>query len=350
MKRALLAMLCAGCATTKTAAPVAAPTKTEATCPTTRPETPGSLDAVIGKYVEKVCFVSELALRDVVSSSEGHELDAATVRDGLVALFATGLVRDAEAIAVPLDAERVVLTWFATPYPKLSNVRVEGAKALGGDAVLDGLNPSDFAYGSGVTLQKLRTEVVEFYQAHGYPAADATVALVGTEAVVTVTEGELASIEHIRFAGVKKVKEAELREALTSKEGAVFQEDVAERDVFALNAVYFDHGMVRATVEFSRTGKELLFTVREGDVYKLGKLAFSGYALSDGDAFLKALESKKGTVFSRIAVQRDLKRIAERASKEGARVNVTPMTDVDPDKKLINVTFELEKLPGPVTF
>ena len=121
-------------------------------------------------------------------------------------------------------------------------------------------------------------------------------------------------------------------------------------DVFALNAVYFDHGMVRATVEFSRTGKELLFTVREGDVYKLGKLAFSGYALSDGDAFLKALESKKGTVFSRIAMQRDMKRITERASKEGARVNVTPMTDVDMDKKLINVTFELEKLPGPITF
>lgn len=346
MKHALLVLLCAGCATTKTAAPVRA----EASCPTARPETPGALDAVLGKHVEKVCFVSPLALRDVVAAAEGHELDAATVREALGALFATGLVRDAEAVATPVDGERVVLTYFVASYPRVSNVRVEGAKAFAGDAVLDGLNPGDFAYASGMTLQKLRAAVVEFYQEHGYPAADAQVALVGDEAVITVTEGELASVDHIRLVGVKKVMEAELRAALTSKEGAVFQEDVAARDVFALNAVYFDHGMVRATVEVSRVGKELVFTVNEGDIFKLGKLSFSGYALSDGDAFLKALESKKGTVFSRLAVQRDLKRITERASKEGARVNVTPMTDLDADKKLINVTFELEKLPGPVTF
>jgi len=176
------------------------------------------------------------------------------------------------------------------------------------------------------------------------------VAMQGDDAVVSVEEGELASVDHIRFAGVKKVKEKELREALVSKEGAVFMEDAAERDVLVINSVYFDHGMVRATVEYSRTGKELVFTVNEGDVFKLGKLAFSGYKLSDGDAFLKSLESKKGAIFSRIAMQRDLKRIAERASKEGSRVNVTPLTDVDAAKKIINVTFDLEKLPGPISF
>lgn len=350
MKRLVFALWCAACATTK---PVATPPPAAAahpTCPQSRPETPGALDSVLGKQVALVCFIGDVKLRDVVSRLEGHALEADAVRTGLVELFATGLVRDAEAVATPVDAERVVLSYFVTPYPKLSGVRVEGAKAFAGDAVLDGLNPAEFAYANGTTLQALRGAVTDFYREHGYAKAAVTVALENGEAVLRVDEGALSSVTRIRFVGVKKAKEAELRAALSSKEGAVFQEDVAERDIFALNAVYFDRGMVKANVAYAYEGEELRFTVTEGDVFKLGRLSLSGYALSDGDAFLKSLESKKGDVFSRVAVQRDMKRLTERASKEGVRVNVTPLTDVDAAKKTIDVTFELEKLPGSVSF
>ncbi len=349
MKRVLVMVAFAACATTKQAAPVTA-AKVEAACPEKFPDTPGALESVIGKRIDKVCFIGDVKLRDVVSPGEGQPLDAAMVSDALVELLATGLVRDADAVAIPLDAERIVLAYFVSPFPKISNVRVEGAKAFPSDSVLDGLNPGDFAYASGVTLQKLRDAVTDFYLEHGYPGVKVNVALQSGDAVVSVEEGELASVDRIRFSGAKKVKEKELRETLVSKEGAVFNEEAAERDVLAINAVYFDHGMVRATVEYTRSGKELVFTVNEGDIFKLGTLAFSGYKLSDGDVFLKSLESKKGTVFSRLAIQRDLKRISERASKEGSRVNVTPLTDIDSSKKIINVTFDLERLPGPISF
>ncbi len=342
MKRFWLLVLCAGCATTDPAKQGAVPSGgATGDCPLTRTAASGALDAVLGKRVDKVCVVGgAAALTEVVAGTQGQALEAARVGQLLQDLFATGLVRDAEVVATPLDADSVVLSWFITPYDAITKVRVVGAQGVGHEAFVQ-ITAERFAYASPETLKTLGESVREVYQERGYPRATATVAMEQGEAVVTVNEGTRDDVKRIRFSGAKRVKEAELREVVSTLEGSVFVADMPARDVMQIEDFYRNRGMVQASVKSSYQDGELLFTVSEGEVFKLGALKLTGVALPESPALLASLGSKRGAVFSRAALVRDIERIREHAKNQGTQVNVTPLTAIDQKKKTIDVTLEV---------
>ena len=343
MKRLWMLVMCAGCASAETAkqGDVQVAERSAAVCPPTRTAATGALDSVLGKHVDKVCLVGGAAeLSAVVAGAEGQPLEAVRVEQLLHELFATGLVRDADAVATPVDAERVVLTWFITPYDAIANIRVMGAQGVGGEAFVQ-LTPDRFAYANPATLKSLEEAFLDIYEERGYPRATVAVAMAQADAVVSVDEGTRDDVKRIRFSGVKRVKDAELREVVRTLEGSVYVADVPMRDVTRLEDFYRDRGMVQAIVKSSYQDGELLFTVSEGDVFKLGALRLSGAAVPEGPALLASLGSKRGFIFSRTALIRDIEHIRAHASRNGTPVNVTPLTTVDAKRKTIDVTFEL---------
>lgn len=384
MKRLLLiSALVSACATTQSAStgdekkpePAAANA-----LPATAPECPkepgqavsppnavaGELSTVLGAKVEKVCLVGAsenayLRLHEVVAPREGTNLDAASVRADLEGLFSQGMVRDASALAIPFgDGKRVVLAYFVVEYPFISKVRFEGLSGLRADDLRDSA-PSG-ARASGLELKKITNAVTEEFIERGYMNATVAVSTAPiegaatVEAIVKVTEGVRTVVQKIRFVGNKRVSEKDLLVAIKTQLGAPFRQDVADLDAMYLSNVYFDRGMVNVRVEPEAVAPakpeqlELVFKVTEGDVFKLGKLALTGFSLGNDKELMKALESKPGAVFSRSALQRDMERLKDRASKKGLRVNVTPITNVDSDKKVVDISLELEKQAGPIQF
>jgi hypothetical protein len=56
-------------------------------------------------------------------------------------------------------------------------------------------------------------------------------------------------------------------------------------------------------------------------------------------------------VFSRAVLKRDLERLRLLGERQGLRVGITPLTKVDPDKRRIDLTLEVEKQAGgPLKF
>ncbi|MBL8956740.1 MAG: hypothetical protein JNK82_38560, partial [Myxococcaceae bacterium] len=135
-----------------------------------------------------------------------------------------------------------------------------------------------------------------------------------------------------------------------------FREDRLDEDAVQLSQVYYDRGMMNVSVRPSWVklqapgAVELVFTIVEGEIFKIGKLTFSGVALGPDKEVMKGFESKPGGVLSRAALRRDIDRLRDRASAKGFNVNVLPVTNVDPDKKIVDVELQLEKLPGPINF
>ena len=368
MRRALL-LLAAACATTPAppptgdAPPAAAPSQTgEAKCPAALPQTSEAPKPVLGRTVVKVCLVGAsegacLRLHEVVAPREGTKLATPAVRADLEQLFAQGMVRDASAVAEPWG-DGVVLSYFVTEYPFVKTVRFTGAAALAllesgdtitlGKAELEELAPSG-SRASPAELQRLKNAVTARYQELGYSEAQLT-AHGEEEVVLEVVEGPRTLVQALRFVGAKQVSEAELRKALKTTLGFPYRPDQVELDAATLSTLYFDRGMVAVSIrtataplEKSAGALELTFTIEEGPVYRLGRLSLTGHALQRQPELLKSFESKPKAVFSRAALKRDMERIRAWGEKQGVRLEVTPQTDLNQDKKIVDIAFLLEK-------
>ncbi len=338
--------------------PVAPPAPVEPKCPTTPPPTAGAPRDVLGSTIAMVCLVGAsedayLRLHELVAPQEGQRLAAESVRETLEALYGLGLVRDAAAVAEPLGDGRVVLSYVVSEYPFIRRVTFEGAKSIVPRDLEEVASPGNRA--SPLELKRLERAVTKAYVEQGFKAV--SVERKGVEDVVLhIDEGPRSVVKAIRFPGAKTVAEGELLKALKSMVGLPFREDRLEADALAVSQVYYDHGMVNVSVEpafgplQAPGATELVFTIAEGPIFKVGKLTVSGVPLGPEKQLMRGFESKAGSVFSRSALKRDIERLRDRAKEHGVTVEVTPITNIDTDKKLIDVDLSLERRDGRIEF
>lgn len=358
MSRALLlvCLVSLGCATTKTAEVKPAATEAPLACPTKEPT--GAFDPafVLGQPIVKVCLLGAgdetyLRLHEVVVPREGHALDAISVRDDLSELYRTELIRDARAFAEPTK-KGVMLVYAVTERAMVSQVVIEGAPSLSHElryelqvrSIRD--TPSQRA--------RLLEAASTFYEEAGFPRAsvefDTRASKTGTELVMRVTEGPRFVVHAVRFDGAKKLTTKILENAVQTRINSPARQAFIDRDVLLLSSAYFDNGLVLATVSSkleelpSPPGAvDVVFTIVEGDVFTTGAVTTKGLSL--GADVQKSLELKKGSVFSRAVIQRDLERLKARAQKQGLVVEVTPLTTIDSAKKRIDLTYEIAAKP-----
>lgn len=363
--RSLVFLVLAGCATTTAvvtpAAPVVAAAPIAPTCPKALPADVGD-DATkwLGAKIEKVCLVNQsedawLKLHEVVAPSEGQALTGELVARDLRELVMPGTVRDAKALVQPLGSGGVVLTYFVSEFPLVGKISFEGVKTVEVNVLRDLALRT--AYTNPHALKRLTQTMSELYLERGHSRVRITPRVASPEAnkadvEFVVEEGPRTTLATIRFVGNKRVKEADLRKSLRSTLNGPYLESDATIDVMQLTNVYFDRGMVTANVSSDvGPGKapdtlELTFTIKEGEVFTLGALSLKGHPLGEEKSVLQALEVKPGTVFSRAALKRDMDRLKDRAAKQGVKIEVMPITNVDPDKKRIDVVLEIEKQAG----
>ena len=362
--RAALALLLASCATSTAVVkpPVAeAPPAPEVpACPlaTVTYSEASASELRTGAMVEKVCLLgasedSYLRLHELVAPREGSPLELEVVRADIEALFTQGLLRDVVVVAQALKSRGVVLSYVVSEYEWITEVDYTGVTAVKIDDFKEiahaGVRANPFV------VKALSDTVKALYAGMGFPAARVVTtvkSLGGGNAGLTLTveEGPRVTVGAISFEGVKQVSEAELRKALRSSVGVPYLEDLVERDTLALTTVYFDHGMVNvAVVNSTRTlavpvgAVELVFQVKEGEVFRLGKVTLKGFSIGAEKDVLKSMEARSRSVFSRSVLQRDMERIRARAELLGIIVEITPLTTIDTEKKTIDIAFELEK-------
>ncbi len=353
------------CATTPVVTkPVAEPAPTlptVATCPTKAPVPFVETGTSAGSKVEKVCLVgasedSYLKLHELVAPREGTTLDPDVVRTDIETMFQQGLLKDVVVLAQPLASQGVMLIYVVTEYDSITSVDFTGVNVVTKDQLAElahtGIQASPF-------VLKTLTETVEaLYAGLGYSQAKVGFELKSVGAgkaalTLKVEEGAQVKVASISFEGAKQLKELELRKVIKSTIGAPYLEEFAERDVISLTTLYFDHGMVNVAIQNNARplaapagAVALVFEVKEGDVFRLGKVSLTGFSLGVEKDLLKNMEAKPKSVFSRSALQRDMEKLRARAQLQGHTVEIVPLTTVDADKKVIDVAFELQKKPG----
>jgi outer membrane protein insertion porin family len=346
--------------TADTKAPAPPTKKASPDCPVRPPTadaTPGKVEGVAGKRIAKMCLFgldgdARTQAQKALRSHENDPLDIEKVREDIGALLKTGVVDDVAISAMPAG-EEVVLIYTLKERPRIAEVAFEGAQVfekegLTGKIAMEKLRPLVMA-----EVRDLVAAMKEEYNRRGYRGAKVETKIEPAGAGLVklkfvVVEGPQWKVGKLSFKGAKAVSEKDLKKAAALEEGTPFDDEKIERASMAMNAVYFDRGMINARIdrqigEPDKDGNTpLTVTVEEGDVFRIGSIKLAKLAAADEKALLTKLKSKPTKIFSRTTLVDDVKTLTETFAARGQKVDVIPRTDVDAKKKLLDVTLDVE--------
>jgi outer membrane protein insertion porin family len=307
------------------------------------------------------------AIRNAISARKGAPYDPKKVQADVRALMKLGYFSD---VAVEREGAREapVLVYRVTERPAIREWRAEGNEELSKKDLEETVALKAGQLLDPAAVQKDVKKIQEKYVEKGYYLAEVTSRVEErpdnqVDVVFAVNEQAKVQVKEVRFIGNADVPDGDLQKVMQTREGGLlsflsdagtYREEALERDVQALQALYLDRGYVTVkvgtpAVALSPDRRFIYVTVpiEEGEKYTIGKIAFEGQLLEQEAKLRKLLKTRSGTTFSRAEVAADLFAIGDVYKDLGhAYANVTPLTATDPDKRIVDLTFEVQ--PGKV--
>ena len=283
----------------------------------------------------------------------------------LRAIYKLGHFQDVQVSTEETD-KGTVLVYTVQEKPVVRSIRFEGNKELSTDKLTkDALELRKDAIFSTKELSRSVAKIKKMYSDDGYYLAEVT-SLVEkrspTEMLVTfkIVEGKKVLIRSIRFDGNKEFSDRKLRGFMETKEkwflswltnAGTYKEEVLKNDALIIADKYMNNGYINVKVgeptvklNEARDNLEVLIGITEGEQYRLGEIAFSGELLAPAPDLRKKLKSEQGQIFSRSAMRSDIGALTDIYGDKGyAFASVNPLTKPNPEKKVVDVTFDMEK-------
>lgn len=298
-----------------------------------------------------------------VPLSVGDELNDNTSRQAIRALYATGLFQD-----VQLEREGGALVIVVKERPAITTFKIEGNEKIGGDELKKSLKDLGMADGElfkRELLDQVEQELRRQYYANGY--YDVAIATKVTDESnnrvsinIKVTEGKVTKIKDINLIGNKAFKTSDLLSQFKLERTNWMPFQKTDRyskqqlggDLEALQSYYQDRGYLKFDVRSVQVAltpdKESIYVtvnVDEGSVYKVKDHKFSGETILNESFLNVLLSTPNGSTFSRKEATESSNRIEAALSDIGyAFAKVTPIPDVDEEKKQVTINYYVE--PG----
>jgi outer membrane protein insertion porin family len=334
----------------------------------TRPSIPAETGPVSKVTIEGNIRVEEDAIRVHLQTQPGQPFDRDAVDKDIRAIYAMGFFDQVNAEVTPTP-KGIAVTFRVSERPLVRNVTVEGNQKLKKEELEGALRIRPHTILDPEKARQGIDAAKKLYADKGYLDAKIsydTVPVGENEIDVryTVTESEPVRVKDIEFVGNEAFSSRKLRSLLQTKEAWLLtpftgagnlNKDVLRTDVERLTAWYYDNGYVTVRIdepkiERREDGLVVVFKIDEGDQFKIGKVAIAGKDLPEAQEKVPAnLATRTGEVFSASALRDDVQRLTEDLSEGGfAFANIDPATEVDPEEKVVNVTFQVER-GKPVT-
>jgi outer membrane protein assembly factor BamA len=311
--------------------------------------------------------VEDEAIRNALTMRKGAPFDARKVQADVRALMKLGYFSD---VAVEREGpdDAPVLVYRVVERPAIREWRAEGNEELSRKDLEETVALKAGQLHDPAAVQKEVKKIQEKYVEKGYYLAEVSSRVEErpdnqVDVVFVVNEQAKVQVKEVRFIGNDHVPDGDLEKVMQTREGGLlsfltsagtYREEALDRDVQAVQALYLDRGYVTVkvgtpSVALSPDRRFIYVTmpVEEGEQYTIGKIAFDGQLLDQEPSLRKLLKTRSGTIFSRSEVAADLFAIGDVYKDLGhAYANVTPLTATDPEKRIVDLTFEVQ--PGKV--
>ena len=294
----------------------------------------------------------------------GDQVDQASVREASRSIFSTGFFAD-----VAMAQENGVLVIVLTERPAITEINLEGNKAIQSEQLLDALTDNGLSEGQifrQSILEGMAQELQRQYVSQGRYGALVTTNVEelprNRVAInIDIDEGSVAKIRHINIIGNKSFSEKELRENFELNETGFwswltsndkYSREKLTGDIETLETWYLDRGYLafeikntQVSVSPNKESVYITITLDEGDTYKISEVELSGELKLTESEIRSMILMRKGMRFSQALMTASSELITRRFGNEGytfAKVEGYP--ELNKEDKTAKVTFVL--MPG----
>ena len=334
-----------------------------------QPQTPAAAGfAVADIRVEGLQRIAAGSVFAAMPIAVGDVASPAAIRATARALFATGNFDD-----LRIGRDGNVLVIVVAERPSISEITIEGNKAIETEALLNGLKGAGLAVGQVFqrsTLEGMQLELQRQYVTQGrYDAA------IDTEVIpeprnrvsisIDVDEGTVAKIKHVNVVGNKIFDDDELTDIFELQTTGWFSfftnNDKYSRekltgDLENLKSFYLDRGYLQFRIDSTQVAvspskEEVYITanVSEGEQFTVSAVDLSGdLVLSEADLRRFVLVAS-GQIFSQQLVTATEDYLTRRLGNEGYNfAKVTGIPELDEDDNTVALKFFID--PGQRTY
>ena len=294
----------------------------------------------------------------------GDQVDQQSVREASRSIFATGFFAD-----VAMAQENGVLVIVVTERPAITEINLDGNKAIQSEQLLDALTDNGLSEGQifrQSILEGMAQELQRQYVSQGRYGAVVTTDVEelprNRVAInIDIDEGSVAKIRHINIIGNKSFSEKELREDFELNETGFwswltsndkYSREKLTGDIETLETWYLDRGYLafeikntQVSVSPNKESVYITINIDEGETYKISEIELSGELKLPESEIRSMILMAKGMRFSQALMTTSSELITRRYGNEGytfAKVEGYP--ELNKKDKTAKVTFVL--MPG----
>lgn len=295
---------------------------------------------------------------------KGDQVDRNAASQAIRALFRTGFFND-----VKLERQDDILVVTVVERPAINKINLVGNKDIKTEELTKGLK--DIGLSEGETfdrmqLEKVTQELTRQYNNRGKYNVSITPSVAPldrnrVDLTIDVKEGKAAKIKHINIVGNETFEDEEILDAWESgttnwlswyNRGDQYSREKLSGDLEKLSSFYLDRGYVDFNVESTQVSispdrKDMFLTanVREGEVYTISETKVTGDTIVSQEEMERLVISKPGDTFSRRLLEATSDAMIAVLGNVGyAFANVTPVPEVDREKREVKINFFVE--PG----
>lgn len=322
-----------------------------------------SLAELPGMWLDEVAIAGsdDEEVRAAVRSRRGERADLARIRADVLAIYASGAVRDVRAEAWR-QGTGAALRYHIEPLPRLRALRFAGNDQIASNDLRAELRTVDARFVQLGVVHRDARRIAELYRARGYLDATATPSVADGTVTFEIVEGPLVTIGQLAFTGNRAVATADLERLIGSpginEVGGRYDPELLHEREPLIDAHYFDRGYVEmrlgepiVTRSADRRTLSVTIPVEEGHRYRIGTLTASGTLAAPVAAYVRALGVKTGQVFNRDTFTAGLVRVrtlhARYASIPEDLVEIVPRTTLRKDARRVDIEVYVGTI-GPV--
>lgn len=298
----------------------------------------------------------------------GDTVDERSIRAATRSLFATGNFDD-----IRIGQDGNVLVVVVTERPSISEINIEGNKAIETEALLEGLKGAGLSVGQVFqrsTLEGMQLELQRQYVLQGrYDATIETEVIPEPRNRVTVNidvdEGTVAAIKHINVVGNEVFTDEELQDEFELQTTGwlsfftnddKYSKEKLTGDLETLTSYYMDRGYLEFRIDSTQVSvspnkKEVFITanITEGEKFTVSSVDLSGDLVLPEADLRRFLLVSEGQVFSQIMVTNTEENLTRRLGDEGYNfAKVTGIPDINDEKNTVAMKFFVD--PGKRTY
>jgi outer membrane protein insertion porin family len=317
-----------------------------------------------------------VAKEDIISylrEKPGHLFKVENLASDVRALWDSGFFDDIEVDMTRID-QGIVLRFLVRERPNIKAVEFEGNSEIDNDKLQEAIEVKANTILSVQAVRRSVQKIKDAYAEKGYFLAEVESSIDpqrDNEVIVRfkITEHSPVTVRRITFVGNYNVPEEELRAVMQTGQGGIFsfgsggpyRQDIFERDVLMLNALYYDKGYMNVSIGTPRVmltpdreGIEITLVIHEGPRFKIRQLKVyerdadgkEVEPLGGRRALRQLIRAKSGDYFNRAELVKDLGAVRTLYRDAGyANVEAEPETELDPVRREVDIIIPIRRGP-----